>query len=836
MTDMNIESEDTAEDPTDLCALHSDLPHTPIPAGWNFRDIQLELSLKPFYDTSPGTRERVLRELFDQWKPLWRHAESVSVMLWVGEGSEILEYDGDLDSTFDWGRYHGAANPHSWGEKRASSGRSKPDHNAIGVNGGDQDPERKGIHSRSYLYREHPAVFTYGWLRDLVADIKRIGNEITGRTVYVGETFDIGPEFAVSRFKYKWHREILGDGPLFKEQFISCEAVLHGDDRTYAAYPDGIPDGTRIGTFLGAQLSELFADCGFDFLWLSNGFGFSLEPWAMVGEVFDGETYHPEKADGIRERILTFWRDLRAAFPMDFPIRSRGTNLATGIDIGSDASPLKDIYEGGFNVDAPVNSPWAALDGDFGLELSGWMSHIARHPGDTFRFRFYTHDPWWLNSPWLDRYNRTPHDILLPLSVSRLQSDGSVELPRDIAFLSCDDSHGRMPVQVPNEVTAHILKARETAPDAPGPFVWVYPFDAMHAMPPDRALHADAFIGACINEGLPLNTVADLTDLPKDIPQGLVLLSPVPEPGSAEEDLLASCHRNGAQLLLYGPLAADSVFRTLLGIDLAEGLEGDFEMADGRNLAHLGLLSGGGCCETGGTPMHTGILNGETRTLSATAERLAWTRASLSTAEYDPDDPKPLRGPILRPLDAERFWAPGELIRGLLTHFGWRISAEVGGEETRFPYLTIHRHHNACFFSGHHRDERAILKVRHPLGAPLLKGFHNRVVEGCTEITGQAAWQAEVRVFLAEGEDGMYHCWEPPPVMHGVYRRMLVSGCSNATLSFLVETGHTDKLRILRDPCFPYFVGEHVDPVIEETPHGGVVTVPEVDGTLLFEW
>ena len=30
------------------------------------------------------------------------------------------------------------------------------------------------------------------------------------------------------------------------------------------------------------------------------------------------------------------------------------------------------------------NSPWAALNGDFGLELIGWMSHIAELPGDPF--------------------------------------------------------------------------------------------------------------------------------------------------------------------------------------------------------------------------------------------------------------------------------------------------------------------------------------------------------------------------------------------------------------------------------------------------------------------
>ncbi|MDF3130236.1 hypothetical protein P0Y35_13595 [Kiritimatiellaeota bacterium B1221] len=810
-------------------------PNFPTPAGWNFRDIQLEMSLKPFFDNSPETRERVIRELFEQWRPLWRHAETISVMLWIAEGSESLEYDGNLETEFEWARYHGAPNKHHWDATLPSGKRGVPDHGGLGLNGSEWDPEGKGIHNRAYLYRECPAVFTYRWLRDLVSDLKRIGREISGLDIWVGDTFDIGPEFAKSRFKFDWHREILGDGPLFKEQFVSCEAVLKGDERCYAAYPEGIPEGTRIGTFLGKQLNALFDDCGFDFLWLSNGFGFSLEPWAMVGEVFDGENFHPERSEGIKERILNFWRDLRGAFPLKYHLRTRGTNMATGIDVGSDASPLREIYEGGFGVDAPVNSPWAALDGDFGLELSGWMSHIARHPGETFRYRFYIHDPWWLNSPWLDRYNRTPHDIYLPMSVSRLQKDGTVALPRDISFLTVDDSHGMMPLQVPNEVIPQLLRSRETAPDACGPLLWVYPFDDVHASAPERALHVDSFMGAAINEGVPLNTVVDLPDVPGKV-QGTILISSVPAPGSASEALLWDRLGQGASLILIGAMQEGSVFLEELGMELADALSGDFAMPDGRILSHLPMLSGGGFREKGGCAILNGEQEGQVRTVSAVKGRLAWTRGSLSTAEFDPEDPKPIRGPILRPLDPVRFVPAGQLLRELLAEFGWRISAQTHACEPRFPYLLAHRFRNAYIFSGYSRDEQAVLKLRHPLGAPLLKGMYNRVDGGQTKISGAQAWQNECRVFLEEGEDGVIQSKEVPQLMHGVYRRLLIIGAQNASLNFLVETGHTDQIRILRDPHFPYFVGEVVDPVIQQSAHGPIIRIGNVNETILIEW
>jgi hypothetical protein len=845
------------------------LPQVPTFDGYRFNDVQLEVSLKPFFDDSASTREAVCREIFEQWRGLWRHARTVSVMLWIAEGSEILEYDGRPETEFEWARYHGAPNRHKGISARSNGGTRNPDHSAIGFNTADLDPDAKGLHSRAFLYRPDPAVFTYAWLAELVADLKRIGGEVTGRPILVGETFDIGPEFATSRFKFDWHREILGDGPLFKEQFISCEAVLKGDDRRYAAFPNGIPEGTRIGTFLGAQLSRLFADCGFDFLWLSNGFGFSLEPWALVGEVFDGARYHSDRAAAIRERILKFWTDLRREFPNRYRIRTRGTNLATGIDIGSDASPLAQIYDGGFDVDAPVNSPWAALDGDFGLELSGWMSHIARHPGDTFRFRFYTHDPWWLNSPWLDRYERQPHDIFLPLSVGRLQADGTLEIPRDLAFLSIDDSNGQMPLSVPNEVTAWILRARETAPDAPGPLLWVYPFDDFHRQGaelgrPDIPLHADAFIGAAISQGVPLNTVVDARDLRAawtglpDGRRGAILVSPVPIPGSSAETTLESLLREGAELILYGPLHPESAFAEALGVTRGEPLEGDFtleptetaagtpdlrHLRDAPPLRHTGFLSGGGfteCIAPGAkdaSELLVEAVQGRDRRLFMAARtspgRLVWTRASLTTAEFDPEEPAHIRGPILRPVDPEKLYPPGRALRDALTLLGWTIEPLAGGAPV---CMTVHRHRNAFVFSGYHRNERAVLRLRHALGAPLPTGRTSRVAGGVTEVSGEIAWQNEVRVFLIAGDDSEIRVRTLLPAMHGVHRRLLVSGLRNATLRVMVDPEHTETIRILRDPCFPYFVGDFVEPVLEPSSHGPSTVVADADGEIMIEW
>jgi len=68
----------------------------PYLAGQPFKNITLEMSLKPFRKNEPEAIRAVCREVFTQWSSLLRHADMVSIMLWTADGSEILDYSGDL--------------------------------------------------------------------------------------------------------------------------------------------------------------------------------------------------------------------------------------------------------------------------------------------------------------------------------------------------------------------------------------------------------------------------------------------------------------------------------------------------------------------------------------------------------------------------------------------------------------------------------------------------------------------------------------------------------------------------------------------------------------------
>jgi hypothetical protein len=565
--------------------------------GKPFNTVTLEISLKPFKVNNRDYMEKVATELFTQWHSLLRHADTVAVMLWAGDGSEILDYSGKSDQQLEWAHYMG--NPNT----------------AHTVGSG---PQSLSLIERAYQYMENPPVYTYGDLKTIINILKKTGQRLTGKPIRIGATFDPGPEFAISTFKYKRHREILGGNVMGANTFVSCYSILKGDNTPYAGFPKGIPDQTPFGTFFGRQSRLFMKDMGYDYLWLSNGFGYGVEAWSSTGAIFTGKEFRPEKLADSRDKIAGFWELFRKESP-DVPIQTRGTNLSAGTDLARDGVNLKGIYSKVKNIMPPPNSPWAAIDGDFGLEMAGYMSRISTLPDDnSYLFRYYTHDPWWVNSPWLDRYGSEPHDIFLPLSIARINSEGSIGLPKQLNILTADNTYGDMPAEVPDEVTPFLLKARYDSPTAAGQIIWVYPFDEYHkwaftdASRINEVYYGDWFIRQAINEGFPLNTVISTNNYNKvmvqhpDVFKQRILTTVVPDAGSETEKQLIAFVQHGGQLIVYGPADhASSAFKQLLNLKNSdEGLEGEFKISNKINVdnliraysdsvRHEALLSGG---------------------------------------------------------------------------------------------------------------------------------------------------------------------------------------------------------------------------------------------------
>ena len=811
--------------------------------GKSFHNITLEASLKPFKKNDKAYIWEVATEMFTQWHSLLRHTDTVSVMLWTSDGSEILDYKGTLGQPLEWAKYLG--NPNT--KHEVGSG-----------------PEELSIHERAYLYMENPPAFTYGDLKLIIQTLKEVGRQVTGKPVLVGATFDPGPEFAKSEFKYVKHPEILGGNAMGHKSFVSCYSVLNADKASYAGFPRGIPANTPFGTFFGRQSQHFLKDLGYDYIWFSNGFGFGAEGWSATGATFTGKDFEQEKLADLTTKINNFWQLFRKECPT-FQIQTRGTNLSVGADLARDAVNLKQIYEGGYNLLPPPNSPWAALDGDFGLEMVGYMSRMAELPDDRFLFRYYTHDPWWLNSPWLDRYGREPHDIYLPMAVSRIDANGKIGIPTHLNFLTIDNSLGEMPTQVPDEVTPHILKSRYDAPTAPGPLVWVYPFDEYHTWAYQfkerlqEVYYGDWYIRQAINNGLPLNTVISTTSFQSVLAKTpeyfkeSTLVTIAPDAGSSLEKALMGFVQKGGKLIIFGPTDHSSpAFLDFLNQKNEAPLEGEFKMkADSTTdilekgypsvLNHRSLFSGGG--------FRTSLKsrNDASTKLLVQVEQSGKTRDAVwvrAKPEWQGGKVAYLRGTnsssftggrLLTPDDPDKYFISPLHLRYVLPEFGLSHAVEKQDPSIKNPVLTVSRSNNAFIFSGYNPNSTVTQRFKFQQGAPLLLGLQTRLDKGASTYTMPTAWNRESRVFV-EQQEGILSFKELHSGQKGVTKRYSVDGLKNATVRIYPEDHVTDQqFRAYVNASYPWKTGQ-VSFRKGENQFGKHYVVENVTGNLVVSW
>lgn len=822
-------------------------------ASRRFRRLVLELSPKPFRDPSPAGTEAVIREIISQYHALIQSADGIAFMFWTADGSEILDYRGRPDDKIHWARYIGIANDAPTGTIPGT------------LHGTPRIP-----------YCDNPPPLTYGRLRDIISAIRRIVTESTGKPVSFGTTFDPGPEFAESEFKYKRHPEINKGAIMGQKQWLHCASTLHADDIAYAGFPDGIPEDTPLGTFLGRQARLFMQDVGFDYIWFSNGFGFSLDSWNCTGEVFDGARFDTSGAPAVNRSILKFWQDFRAECP-DYPIHTRGSNLSTAMDLAAHASPIRDIYTGGFNLIAPVNSPWAALNHDYGLELVGWMSHIAELPDETaetgYPFRYYIHDPWWLNSPWLDRYGREPHDIYLPLACARINPDGDIVPPGSISLLTIDDSYGRLPREVPNEITPHIQRALADFPDAPGLLTWVYPFDEYHDQTfakPSRAsevFFGDWFMRTAVNCGFPLNTVVSTKNYlatraaKPDLYTQTILVMPAPDAGTPLSDALLAHVRSGGSAFIYGPLThADPALATLLGLRTgASPLEGELTLQTcltpdthrdastfPQKLNYRSLINGGPIdtekVELASPSASIEILATVTcprtqatrpfavsATLSDAGGRIIWIRGALSETVKKGHSHLPTP-------DAPSEWVhTARFMRWALERFGISLRFEKTTPAIKDPLILCARSRGGWIFSGFTTNTTTALRWRFPQGAPIPTGMDVSLdADGFGATRTPAAWHHECRVFVQQETPGDISCREYYSGEIGITRRLLISGLRNATVTFLPDTDFSpEAVRLQKNEGY---LGTGPAVPFRRTAEGYYVTTEPVSGEIFCSW
>ena len=793
------------------------------------RRIALELSLKPFGLNDGRSFDECARHIISAWRPLCEAGDEVSFMLWVADGSDILDWSGGLEQRLEWAR-------------------------SIGFNNFERGVYDAGHHApgRSAIpYVAQPRELTYADLRDIIGALRSAGAGLLGRPVSVGATFDPGPEFADSPFKYERHPEIIvparvSGRPTFP--MVDAASVLHADSHGYAAYPDGIPEGEPFALFLGRQIHEYCTRLGFDYVWLSNGFGFSAVAWDYLGPGFDGERFLPEERARKLEGFRKAWDDLYRGNPA-VPMEVRGSNFAAGMDIAKDGVDFAWLYEKGYIRLPPPNSPWGALNFDYGLEIAGFLSRAVRSPRGEYLFRYYPNDPWFWQNPWTDIYYGQPYDVYLPLATGVIATGGTITTPSTMNFLTVDTEYGETDALTGVQVAAHIRTAISERPDDVGLVTWVYPFDAYHAMAGSGAdgqaevFFGDWFVRSLINNGLPVSSIGtpeavEALFASRPRPPETILLLPTAA-ASSDEDArrLIEWLEKGTPAILYGPGGSlHESLRSRLGLQVGDPVSGPLTIrsTDGASvgeLIHDPVGSAGGLCDVfrgstgaaGATRLYEAVDDrGRERAYCARLKVgrgwLFWVRGT-NHFETRPDADALALKPRAR---AAGFWDSSRLGPELLEMLGYTVRAQQDAPADHSSLALFSRHEAAWYLSGYAEAPAGTLALRFPHGAPVFNTTWTRIADGASHYPLSRAMRYECRVFVDQ-ESGVVGCDTAARDERHRELTLIVRGLSAATVTFLPPPGADGTLEY--GDVSRRFKGN------EES-----VTITDVTGELYIRW
>lgn len=835
-------------------------------------NLTLEFSLKAFAGTQPGRFAAVAERIWSNWTPLADDARQLSVQLWIGTGDEIFLFSGDGGQRFPWAESIGFCN---YEHKDAY--------------------DQANVHYRKNIaqsFREDRGAFTYADLKELIATLRSTARDRLGKALRVGATVDPGPEFAESPLRYERHREMLQpvDNRLYRPmRFLTHHAQMESDGERYAAFPDGLPEGVSIGHFLGKQFAALRQYAGFDYLWLSNGFGYSENAWVWYGHLFDGRRVAVERAAEENSRTLAFWEDLTAA-DEGIELEVRGTNYSVGMDLATDGCSHDRINEVGRLMKPPCNPPWGSRA--LGLEMGVYLSRLAKTPTRRLPFRYYLNDPWFVSRAWYDYYGREPFDLYVPLSAARLGASGSVETPTDFNMFSIDSSWGELDAEQARQVTPHVAEALAWRADAAGPVVWVYPYEEYHelleaASPSLRDVFAhDWFMCRAIDEGLPVSTVCSSDRFVELAASGrlpeAVYVVPAPLGGDwAYGRALLQHVKAGGRALLYGCLdSAGVALREALGVELAEPVEGEFAVAsqrlaedevarpdaevvvddpanaaigyagasqesrvraEDRPLIHRVGVSGGGIRESAeGEHVRTAVQQraggGAARAYTICRDvdrgRLAWHRGTVS---FEP------RIDRLEPSwDAtSAAQQPAQWMRPLLGELGLSIRQHKTYLSSKSTYTFIKRCGGAWVFTGHQPDTSVSVSLATAEGAPVFEEYETPIVDGAARVALGKTFHKPVRVFVrggiggdADGREDAVVSVKRLAVRLGKRAHFSVTGLREAEVTIYPEPGVVGqgKLEIRESVYGPLLDDEYVEKFDDK------VRLRGRSGSLYIQW
>ncbi|MDQ7992026.1 MAG: hypothetical protein REI45_05010, partial [Propionicimonas sp.] len=208
-------------------------------------------------------------QFFDHYAEWFGLADEVVLTVATGNGDHVLNYRGadHPEDTFDWARYNCYAGAENDPLRHNLNWLTR-------VREGGERSFNPYMAGPTFVVNEHRLDY-----RDLGRIYRAFREEADRRGIALTllEYLEPGPEFCASEWKTLRHPEAAPGsadaGGTVASGLIDVCTTLAADDRAYAAYPDGIAEGTSTAEFIARQTAAFVTDFGLDGIQLGNQFG-----------------------------------------------------------------------------------------------------------------------------------------------------------------------------------------------------------------------------------------------------------------------------------------------------------------------------------------------------------------------------------------------------------------------------------------------------------------------------------------------------------------------------------------------------------------------------------
>ena len=145
--------------------------------------------------------------------------------------------------------------------------------------------------------------------------------------------------------------------------------------------------------------------------------------------------------------------------------------------------------------------------------------------------------------------------------------------------------------------------------------------------------------------------------------------------------------------------------------------------------------------------------------------------------------------------------------------------------------MNITRHENMFFFSVFARDTTASMKIRTPLGIPLLDEMETEQADGCAVWHPGKCWHKRCRVFIDQAEDSVFSLklnTHEEPILED---KLSISGLKDATVRIFLPK--LDSLEFVEGFQYEYLRKPRIPYTVEDTEFGKCAVVRNINGSLI---